>query len=103
MLWIPIKGWMPEELKKHQWLNDSLPTKYRTHGLRQLMRIFQIPRRVCKEFVTLFANMVIAAAEGPPLQPLAVVPDIGDVPNAFRKRQWLRDRGRGWVKDDHRR
>jgi FxsC-like protein len=84
VVWVPIKGWMPEPLRARQWHDDSLLSEYKTYGLRQLMNLSRF-RDKYREFVTLFADKIIAATEGPALPRLRAMPAFKNVPDAFRR------------------
>jgi FxsC-like protein len=60
VVWIPLRGTIPEPLASYQLHDNSLPEEYRQEGLEYLMRL-NTKRDQYEEFLIRFADKIIAA------------------------------------------
>lgn len=87
VLWMPVKGDMPEVLSRLQHYSDDYPPDYKTEGLRYLLMLEK--ETEYRRFLHLFVARVLEVT--PPrtaaLPPLDDVPAFEEVPSAFHVRR----------------
>jgi len=82
VVWIPLRGAIPEPLASYQLHDNSLPEEYRLEGLEYLMRL-NTKQDQYEEFKIRFADKIIAAAKENDLRGLAALRAFDKIQSAF--------------------
>jgi FxsC-like protein len=90
VIWIPIKGDLPEALGSLQLYDADFSPDYKVEGLRYLLKLGK--ETEYQQFLHLFAGKVIDAALSTELPVLNFVPDFDAVSSAFHQNQSVADR-----------